>query len=98
MTELLTSKLTHMKKLISLMMFMALVFAVPSAQGNAGLETAKAASESVYICTGPSATKYHSKHNCRGLRKCSCEIKKVSVASARKSQIYCNGQRGWTPA
>lgn len=37
----------------------------------------------VYICTGPKATVYHSRSNCRGLNRCSGEIKKVSLQTAQ---------------
>lgn len=41
-------------------------------------------SEQVYICTGPSATTYHSTDECRGLNRCSREIKMVSIDKAKK--------------
>ncbi len=37
----------------------------------------------VYICTGGSATKYHSTPNCRGLTRCRGEIIKISIGAAR---------------
>lgn len=38
----------------------------------------------VYICTGPSATTYHKTDECKGLNKCSREIKMVSIDKAKK--------------
>ena len=39
-------------------------------------------SESVYICTGETSTKYHSDPDCRGLSRCSGEIEEVSEEEA----------------
>ena len=36
----------------------------------------------VYICTGPNSKRYHSHSDCRGLGKCSGEIKEVSISKA----------------
>lgn len=36
----------------------------------------------VYICTGPSAKTYHKTDECRGLNKCSANIKLVSKHKA----------------
>lgn len=36
----------------------------------------------VYICTGGSATKYHSYKSCKGLGNCKGEIKAVSISAA----------------
>jgi hypothetical protein len=47
------------------------------------------ASEQVYICTGPSAKRYHKSASCRGLSRCSGEIIKVSKSEAQS--------RGKTP-
>lgn len=41
------------------------------------------ASEQVYICTGPTAKRYHKSANCRGLGRCSGEIIKVSKSKAK---------------
>lgn len=38
----------------------------------------------VYICTGPSATTYHKTDECKGLNRCSREIKMVSIDKAKK--------------
>ena len=37
----------------------------------------------VYICTGGSATKYHSTPNCRGLNLCKGDVIKISIGDAR---------------
>lgn len=37
----------------------------------------------VYICTGPKAYSYHKYRNCRGLNKCSGEIKCVTKEYAK---------------
>lgn len=37
----------------------------------------------VYICTGPKARVYHNSSRCKGLRRCSGTIKKVSLEKAR---------------
>lgn len=37
----------------------------------------------VYICTGPNSKRYHSHSDCRGLGKCSGEIREVSVSKAK---------------
>lgn len=39
-------------------------------------------SESVYICTGETSTKYHTDPDCRGLSRCSGEIEEVSEEEA----------------
>lgn len=38
----------------------------------------------VYVCTGPSATRYHRTPDCSGLNRCSREIKKITLAEAEK--------------
>jgi hypothetical protein len=38
---------------------------------------------SVYICTGKSAYSYHNNRSCRGLNRCSAEIKSVSLEYAK---------------
>ncbi|MBC9811153.1 hypothetical protein H9Y05_01580 [Crocinitomicaceae bacterium CZZ-1] len=42
-------------------------------------------STTAYICNSPSAKKYHYSKTCRGLQKCTHEIKKTTVDSAKKS-------------
>ncbi len=38
----------------------------------------------VYICTGKTAYAYHCTNTCRGLNKCSAEIKKVTLDYAKQ--------------
>jgi hypothetical protein len=38
----------------------------------------------VYICTGPKSTKYHITSQCRGLKSCSGEVKKVTLKKAKE--------------
>lgn len=40
--------------------------------------SSNAQSNYVWICLGPSATKYHTNPKCKGLHSCSKEIKKVT--------------------
>lgn len=42
--------------------------------------------EVVYICNGPSSQKYHYTKSCRGLKRCSTKIYKVSLEEARNRQ------------
>jgi hypothetical protein len=45
---------------------------------------AEASNEStVYICTGPNSKRYHKYYDCRGLGRCSGDIKAVSVSKAQ---------------
>ena len=46
------------------------------------LSTSSRNDETVYICTGPKAEVYHSKSNCRGLNRCSGDVKKVTLSKA----------------
>lgn len=38
----------------------------------------------VYICTGPKSERYHKTSECRGLERCSKDIKKVTLAYAEE--------------
>lgn len=40
-------------------------------------------SEGVYICTGPTAYAYHKTAECKGLRRCTGDIKKISLGQAK---------------
>ncbi len=64
-----------MKKLLLLM-----VLCLPLLSMTTGVEE----SSSVYICTGSKATVYHSSNKCRGLNRCSGEIKAISLADAKE--------------
>ena len=37
----------------------------------------------VYICTGPTAYVYHKTNTCKGLRRCTGEIKKINIEQAK---------------
>lgn len=52
--------------------------------------------DKVYICTGGSSQCYHSRNTCSGLRRCSGEIKQITLEQAQKMnrrpcKICCNG-------
>lgn len=47
-------------------------------------DTAQKASVTVYICTGPKSTCYHSRSTCKGLKSCSATVKSVSLDAAKK--------------
>lgn len=50
----------------------------------------KTSIEYVYVCNGPSATKYHKTKNCRGLSRCSTNIEKISKSDAvKKGRSAC---------
>lgn len=40
--------------------------------------------EVVYICTGPKAKVYHATEDCRGLERCSGEVKAVPKTSTKR--------------
>lgn len=46
--------------------------------------SAPQAGGTVYICTGPQSKRHHKTADCRGLRSCSKDIKKVTLEYARK--------------
>lgn len=41
-------------------------------------------SNTVYLCNGPGSKKYHYIPHCRGLKSCSTQLEKVSLAEARR--------------
>lgn len=43
----------------------------------------KETTQVVYICTGPSATTYHSSSSCSGLNRCSREVVSVDINKAK---------------
>ena len=52
---------------------------------SGGLEySSQQKEETVYVCTGGSATKYHSRSNCRGLGKCKGKIVSMPISQAKK--------------
>jgi hypothetical protein len=38
----------------------------------------------VYVCTGGSATKYHSHSNCRGLNRCKGKVVSMPISNAKE--------------
>lgn len=46
-------------------------------------KTTQSSEKMVYICTGPSAYRYHSRSSCRGLNRCSDDIERVTISEAR---------------
>lgn len=69
-----------MKKLLllSMLLFCASVSAdVPS-------KTTTEEEKKVYICTGSSSKRYHSRKNCRGLSNCGGSIKEITIEQAEK--------------
>lgn len=82
-----------MKKLYLILSITALFMAACSDNNNEkyGISSVYAANlqgegtneNTVYICTGPNSKRYHSHSDCRGLGKCSGEIKEVSVSKAK---------------
>lgn len=51
----------------------------------------------VYICTGPNSKCYHRTADCKGLKKCSKEVKKVTLTYAKGKQRtpcrFCYGHK-----
>lgn len=44
----------------------------------------------VYICKGPKSKRYHYRKNCRGLKRCSTKVSKVSIEEAKdKNRTLC---------
>ena len=75
-----------MKQLLLLTSLAVMMLALPAHTSNR-----------VYVCTGPSSKCYHIKSNCRGLSKCSREVKAVTIEEARqmgrgKPCGYCVGK------
>lgn len=68
-----------MKKLLFLTMLL-----IPLSIGvQAGQESAQDAPK-VYICQGSKSACYHSNPNCSGLRRCSTELKAITLDEAKK--------------
>lgn len=59
--------------------------------------TSENATQTVYVCTGPTAYAYHKTPKCKGLKRCSGEIIQISVEKAkadkRKACKICFGKR-----
>lgn len=71
-----------MKNLKSVLLTLSLVVSGVCLSSCATSEAASG--DYVYICTGPNAKVYHSSKNCRGLRKCSGEVKHVARQSVKR--------------
>ena len=76
-----------MKTLYSLGIATILCFAASTSLSCNDVKTQS--STTVYICTGPKAKVYHQYKNCKGLRRCSGDIKAVSLDQAKKSRRAC---------
>lgn len=68
-----------MKILLGLIMWTAFL--------SCGIQRDK--SDTVYICTGPKAKVYHKYKDCRGLDRCSGDIKEISLEKAKKIRRPC---------
>lgn len=44
--------------------------------------SAESDSKTVYICVSPNATSYHYSKSCQGIKRCTHEIKEVSIEKA----------------
>lgn len=67
-----------MKKIGLFFMIVMLVSFVSCEKNSDG----QSSTQIVYICTGGSATKYHSRKTCKGLGNCKGEISAVSMSTA----------------
>lgn len=61
-------------------MFVATMFAVLSMSTTTPITQQ---TETVYICHGPKSHRYHKTPKCKGLCRCSTDIKKVTKAEAQ---------------
>lgn len=76
-----------MKTLYSLGIATILCFAASTSLSCNDVKTQS--STTVYICTSPKAKVYHKYKNCKGLMRCSGDIKAVSLELAKKSRRAC---------
>ena len=70
-----------MKKFI---LILSLLIGAGISQASPTFKPIKAAPDSVYICVSTTGHKYHNDRECRGLAKCTHEIRKVSKVQAIK--------------
>lgn len=77
-----------MRKIITILGIILLVSLGSMTENNYEQTRAKA-KVSVWICTGPKSKRYHATDRCRGLNRCSRELKQLSKAEAE--------ERGYTP-
>ena len=75
-----------MKKILSILVIICscVLFAVGCKNATAKPATLQSKGAYVYVCTGSSATRYHSKSDCRGLCKCSRGIIAISLKEAQE--------------
>lgn len=67
------------KQLKYLMFLVAVIMPLSSCVTSEATNT-----EYVYICTGPKAKVYHASDDCKGLDRCSGEIKKVPKSTVHR--------------
>lgn len=60
-----------------------MLFALFFSTASMANETSQPQEKSVYICTGPTAKRYHAKKSCSGLKKCSGAIQQISLQKAK---------------
>ena len=70
-----------MKKTIFVLLSWAVLMSI--AFPLSALADSKISNSAVYICTGKSATKFHSRENCSGLSHCGSEIQKTTRLKAQ---------------
>lgn len=66
-----------MKKILLAMAFCTPIVCASVVNSNEG------EAQLVYICTGPQSKVYHKHDDCKGLSKCSKDIKKVTLDKAK---------------
>ena len=71
-------------KIIKSIVSVLVVTAVGLVAQSCATEASAASDGYVYICTGPNAKVYHSSANCRGLNKCSGEVKKIPRSATKR--------------
>jgi hypothetical protein len=75
----LSNKMKTLIKNLSLIAFLTFSISSPSFAG-----TKKITQDGyVYLCNGPSSKVYHRSESCKGLNKCSTQIAKVSLSTAK---------------
>ena len=73
--------LDNMKKAILILSIFISLTGTSNALPNYHL---KVTPENVYVCISKTGHKYHNNENCRGLKRCTHEIRKVTKAQAMK--------------
>ncbi len=76
--------------LLSLLLFTATSFTLNTYESSYALDEAQS---TVLICTGKYSKRYHKVENpeCRGLKSCTGELKKVPVMDAKKKGLTACG-------